>query len=103
MNQPRTLPARAGGDGHGGPEHQNQGWGPDGFKNEDVKMDSRVGGTRTFVMVAPDGTRYPNHAAFKEITPPDRLVFDHGDGERIRFVASIDLQETANGTLIRLW
>ncbi|MEO8120497.1 MAG: SRPBCC domain-containing protein [Rhodoferax sp.] len=84
------------------PEHQNQWWGPDGFKNEDVKMDFRVGGAWTFVMVAPDGTRYPNHAVFKEITPPTRLVFDHGDGERIWFVASIDLQETANGTLITL-
>ena len=41
------------------PEHQNQWWGPDGFKNEDVKMDFRVGGTWPFVMVAPDGTRYP--------------------------------------------
>lgn len=84
------------------PEHQNDWWGPDGFKNEDVKMDFRVGGAWTFDMVGPDGTRYPNHAVFKEITPPTRLVFDHGDGERIWFEASIDLQETASGTLITL-
>ena len=84
------------------PEHQNQWWGPDGFKNEDVKMDFRVGGAWTFVMVAPDGTRYPNHVVFKEITPPTRLVFDHGDGERVWFVTSIDLQETANSTLVTI-
>ncbi len=53
-------------------------------------------------MVAPNGTRYPNHVMFKEITPPSRLVFDHGNGERIWFVASIDLQETDNGTLITI-
>ena len=39
------------------PEHQNQWWGPDGFKNEDVKMDFRVGGSWTYVMLAQDGTR----------------------------------------------
>ena len=26
---------------------------PDGFKNEDVKMDFRIGGSWTFVMLAP--------------------------------------------------
>ncbi len=26
------------------PEHQNQWWGPDGFKNEDVKVEFFVGG-----------------------------------------------------------
>jgi uncharacterized protein YndB with AHSA1/START domain len=84
------------------PEHQNQWWGPNGFKNENVTMDFRVGGAWTFEMVGPDGTRYPNHVVFKEITPPNRLVFDHGDGQRVWFENSIALQETANGTRIRL-
>ncbi len=83
-------------------EHQNQWWGPDGFKNEDVKMDFRVGGAWIFVMVAPDGTRYPNHVVFKEISPPAHLLFDHGDGERVWFETNIDLQETANGTLVTI-
>lgn len=84
------------------PEHQNQWWGPDGFKNENVTMDFRVGGVWAFEMVGPDGTRYPNHSVFKEITPPSKLVFDHGDGQRVWFEASILLQETARGTLITL-
>ncbi|WP_296893566.1 SRPBCC domain-containing protein [Thiobacillus sp.] len=84
------------------PEHQNRWWGPDGFRNENVTMDFRVGGAWTFEMVGPEGTRYPNHAVFKEITPPARLVFDHGDGQRIWFETCITLQETGSGTLITL-
>jgi uncharacterized protein YndB with AHSA1/START domain len=84
------------------PEHSNKWWGPDGFRNEGVTMDLRVGGTWTFDMVAPDGTRYPNHSVFKVITPPSSLVYDHGDGKRVWFEANITLQEIAGGTLITL-
>lgn len=84
------------------PEHQNRWWGPDGFRNENVTMDFRVGGAWTFDMVGPDGTRYPNHVLFKEITPPSRWVSDHGDRERVWFESTITLEETATGTLITL-
>lgn len=84
------------------PEHQNRWWGPDGFSNENVTMNFRIGGAWTFEMVGPDGTRYPNHVVFKEITPPSRLLFDHGDGQRIWFETNISLQETVTGTLITL-
>lgn len=83
-------------------EHQNRWWGPDGFHNEDVRMDFRVGGTWTYVMVGPDGTRYPNHTVFKEITPPSKWVFDHGDGQRVWFETTVTLEETVTGTLITL-
>lgn len=63
-------------------------------------MDLRVGGEWTFDMVGPDGTRYPNHSVFKEITPPTRLVFDHGDGQRMWFEMIITLQDADQGTLI---
>ena len=88
------------------PEHQKRWWEPVGFKNENVTMDFRVGGAWTFDMIAPDGTLYPNHCVFTEITPPSRLVFDHGDGKSVWFVQSFDLQETKSergiGTLITL-
>lgn len=84
------------------PEHQNRWWGPDGFTNENVTMDFRVGGAWTFDMVGPDGTRYPNHSVFTEIVPPARLVYDHGDGQRIWFIASILLDETATGTTVTI-
>lgn len=82
------------------PEHVNQWWGPDGFTCERASMDLRVGGEWTFDMVGPDGTRYPNHSVFKEITPPTRLVFDHGDGQRMWFEMIITLQDAGQGTLI---
>ena len=84
------------------PDHVNRWWGPDGFRNEDVTMDFSVGGVWIFTMVGPDGTRYPNRSVFKEIIPPSKLIYDHGDGERIWFEASITLQETDGGTLITL-
>jgi uncharacterized protein YndB with AHSA1/START domain len=83
-------------------EHVNAWWGPDGFRNESVSMDFRVGGVWTFTMIGPDGTRYPNRAVFKEIVPPTRLVFDHGDDQRVWFEATVTLQDTGRGTLITL-
>ena len=50
------------------PEDQNQWWGPDGFKNVDVKMDFRVGGSWTCVMLAKDGTRYPTRGVQGDFT-----------------------------------
>lgn len=84
------------------PEHQNQWWGPDGFHNEDMKMDFRVGGEWSFIMIGPDGTRFPNHAVFKEITPPSRWVFDHGDGQRVWFESTVTLEEKSDGTLVTI-
>lgn len=83
-------------------DHVNRWWGPDGFTCENVKRDFRVGGTWSFDMVGPDGTRYPNHSVFKEITPPSKQVFDHGDGERVWFEATILLEEKGDSTLVTL-
>jgi uncharacterized protein YndB with AHSA1/START domain len=84
------------------PGHVNVWWGPDGFTCENVSHDLRVGGVWSFDMVGPDGTRYPNHSVFKEITPPARLVFDHGDGTKVWFEASILIEEVAGGTMVTL-
>ncbi|GAB2182292.1 SRPBCC family protein [Denitratisoma sp. agr-D3] len=84
------------------PEHVNQWWGPDGFRNEEVTLDFRVGGEWRYVMVGPDGTRYPNLSLFKEIVPPSRLVYDHGDGQRVWFETTVTLEPTATGTLVTL-
>lgn len=82
------------------PEHPIRWWGPHGFHNENVTMDFRVGRAWTFEMVGPDGTRCPNHSVFNEITPLTRLAFEHGDGQRVWFEASITLLETPRGTRI---
>lgn len=82
------------------PAHMQHWWGPDGFTIEDLTMDLRVGGIWKFIMVGPDGTRFPNHSVFTEITPPSRLAFDHGDGERVWFKATMILEETDFGTRV---
>lgn len=84
------------------PDHVYNWWGPDGFRNENATLDLRDGGIWVFDMVGPDGTRYPNHSVFTEITPPARLAYDHGDGLTIWFHNIITLTETAGGTLVNL-
>jgi uncharacterized protein YndB with AHSA1/START domain len=84
------------------PDHVNRWFGPDGFTNERVSMDFRVGGAWTFDMVGPDASRYPNRCVFKEIVPQRRLVYDQGDGERMWFETTITLEKTAKGTLLTL-
>ncbi|MBI3714745.1 MAG: SRPBCC domain-containing protein [Betaproteobacteria bacterium] len=59
--------------------HLAQWWGPNGFTLTTQKMDLRVGGEWIFVMHGPDGTNYPNHIVYNEITAPERLVFSHGE------------------------
>lgn len=84
------------------PDHVNNWWGPDDFKNENVVMDFRVGGTWTFDMVASDCTRSPNHSLFKEIIPLEKIVYDHGDGMRVWFESTVTLAQTEKGTLVTI-
>lgn len=83
-------------------EHLDRWWGPDGFKNANSMMDVRVGGEWRFEMVGPDGTRYPNLVVYKEILPLSKLVFDHGDWERVWFETTVTLEDIANGTLVTI-
>lgn len=84
------------------PAHMPRWWGPDGFTIENLSLDLRVGGAWTFDMIGPDGTRYPNHSIFTEVTAPSRLLFDHGDGQRVWFAASVLLDATDKGTMVTL-
>lgn len=84
------------------PDHVNRWWGPDGFRNEDVVMDIRVGGLWSYTMVGPDGTRFPNRVWFKEITPPARMLFDHGDDQRVWFETTVTLEATNTGTRVTI-
>ena len=78
-------------------------WGPDGFTIEDPSMDLRVGGEWRFLMIGPDGTRYPNHSIFTAIEAPSLLAYDHGDGQRIWFKAEIRLIPHGEGTRVAIW
>jgi uncharacterized protein YndB with AHSA1/START domain len=52
-----------------------QWWGPKGFTNPVCEIDVRVGGAIRIHMRSPDGDIYPMKGEFREIVPPERLVF----------------------------
>ena len=60
------------------PEHTGHWWGPNGFTTTTASMEVRTGGQWRYVMHGPDGTDYQNLITYKEVIPPERLVYAHG-------------------------
>ena len=75
-------------------------WGPEGFTNEFETFEFQVGGRWKFVMVGPDGARYPNQSIFTALEPASRVVIRH-DCEPF-FTLTVQLCEAAQGTHV-LW
>jgi uncharacterized protein YndB with AHSA1/START domain len=71
-------------------------WGPDGFTNEFENFEFQVGGRWTFVMIGPDGARYPNQCVFTELESESRVVIRH-DCEPF-FTLSVQLTAINGGT-----
>jgi uncharacterized protein YndB with AHSA1/START domain len=59
------------------PEHMMRWWGPHGFTCLSCTMDLRVGGEWRLSMRSPQGIEDRQHGVFREITPPERLVFTY--------------------------
>jgi uncharacterized protein YndB with AHSA1/START domain len=57
------------------PERLKQWFGPGEFTIPEAQMDVRPGGEYLIVMQAPDGNRLRLKGAYREIEPPERLVF----------------------------
>lgn len=57
-------------------------WGPDGFSTSIHRMEVNVGGVWKHTMHGPDGTDYPNSSVFREVVPPERLVYQHGGARK---------------------
>lgn len=57
------------------PERMKHWWGPKGVKVRASNMDLRVGGTYHYGMETPDGKVMWGKFVYREITPPERLVF----------------------------
>lgn len=57
------------------PERMQQWWGPKGVKVVKTQMDLRVGGIYHYGMQNPDGQIMWGRMVYREITPPERLVF----------------------------
>ncbi len=57
------------------PKHLAQFWGPKGFTCPACDVDLRVGGEFRMQMRAPDGSTHPCTGIFREIVPPERIVY----------------------------
>jgi uncharacterized protein YndB with AHSA1/START domain len=57
------------------PVHLAQWWGPKGFTAPVCEVDARPGGALRIHMRAPDGEIYQMKGEFREVVPPEKLVF----------------------------
>lgn len=74
-------------------------FGPAGFTTTTLEFDFKVGGLWRFEFKGPDGTVYGNRIEYVEISPFDRLVFEHGadkDNDPGRFFVTITFDEQQN-------
>lgn len=59
------------------PEHAAQWWGPMGLEITQMEMDARPGGAWRKCMRTPDGREFWRHGVYREVVPPERLVFTY--------------------------
>jgi uncharacterized protein YndB with AHSA1/START domain len=71
FNAPRELVWKA----LTGPEAIPQWWGPRYLTTVVDKMDVRVGGAWRYVQHDPDGNEHAFNGVYKELTPPERIVY----------------------------
>jgi uncharacterized protein YndB with AHSA1/START domain len=57
------------------PDALRQWWGPGDFTCPSASVDLRRGGRYRLVMIAPDGTEMVVAGEYREVTPPERLVY----------------------------
>jgi uncharacterized protein YndB with AHSA1/START domain/dihydrofolate reductase len=75
--------------------HLSQWWGPNGFSTTTRAFEFRPGGVWDFIMHSPDGADLPNWIEWREIVPPERIVYLHGEGDDDprAFVSTVTLVE----------
>jgi uncharacterized protein YndB with AHSA1/START domain len=59
------------------PEHLARWWGPKGFTLVVCEMDVRPGGAWFRRMRSPEGAEYVKRGIYREIVPPERIVFTY--------------------------
>jgi uncharacterized protein YndB with AHSA1/START domain len=57
------------------PKHLSQFWGPKWTTTQLCKVDLRIGGEFRVEMRGPDGAVYPCTGIYREIVPPERIVY----------------------------
>lgn len=86
------------------PDHIDQWWGPDGFRNETHEMVFAEGGVWRYTMHGPDGKAWPNWIRYRVIDKPGRISYEHGAeiGEPAHFDGQISLEDRGTQTLVTL-
>lgn len=86
------------------PDHIAHWWGPEGFTTTTSSMEVRVGGQWRYVMHGPDGTDYDNLVSYREVTPPERLVYAHGsnDDDPEQFQVTVEFHAEGTGTRLEM-
>jgi uncharacterized protein YndB with AHSA1/START domain len=59
------------------PEHAARWWGPFGYTIESCRLDARPGGAYRVAMRSPEGIARTKRGVYREIVPPERLVFTY--------------------------
>jgi uncharacterized protein YndB with AHSA1/START domain len=89
------------------PKMMAQWFGPRGFTSSVPELNARIGGQLRIVMHGPDGHGYPMKGAFREVRPPERLVFSNiatdTDGNHLlEGETTVTLSERAGKTTLML-
>jgi uncharacterized protein YndB with AHSA1/START domain len=100
IEAPRELVFEA----HGEVRHLSQWFGPTGFTTTTHSFDFRPGGVWDYTMHGPDGTEYPNHVEYLEISPPERIVIRHGSkkDDPDAFISTVTFDERAGDCEVSL-
>ncbi|HEV2014000.1 MAG TPA: SRPBCC family protein [Candidatus Dormibacteraeota bacterium] len=84
--------------------HLGQWWGPNGFTTTTRAFEFRPGGVWDFIMHGPGGADLPNWIEWREIVPPERIVYVHGesDDDPRAFTSTVTLVERGPATEVTM-
>jgi uncharacterized protein YndB with AHSA1/START domain len=100
IEAPRDLVFEA----HSEVRHLSKWFGPTGFTTTTHAFDFRPGGVWDYTMHGPDGTDYPNHVEYLEISPPEKIVLRHGSkkDDPDAFISTVTFDERAGDCEVSL-
>ncbi len=93
------------------PEVLSKWFGPRGVMTESAQIDLRIGGKYQFKLKLPDGTISTHQGEYREIDPPNKLVFtgildgqgcSGSAGHYAETVVTIEFKEQGDGTRLML-
>jgi uncharacterized protein YndB with AHSA1/START domain len=103
FDAPRALVWKAWTD----PKMMAEWFGPRQFTSSVPEYDVRAGGKLRIVMHGPDGNDYPMKGVFREVTPPEKLVFsniaiDNDGNHLLEGETTVTLTEQGGKTTMRV-